>query len=62
MALRSAWAAGWGSDLGRVLASLGRPTSSMGLAGSRSAVNKQQHKVFQVDQQRRREAASCDSA
>jgi hypothetical protein len=37
---------------------LGRPIIGIGLAGISSAVNKYVHSTFQVDQQRRIEAAS----
>ena len=43
--------------LGRVLGTLGRPMSGMGLESSNSAVNKKVHNEFQVDQHLRIEAA-----
>jgi len=47
-----------GRDLGSDLGCLGRPIIGIGLAGISSAVNRKVHSTFQVDQQRRIEAAS----
>ncbi len=41
-----------GNALGRVFASLGRPTSNIGLAPINSAVYRKVHNTFQLDQQR----------
>ena len=51
-----------GSALGSVLAVLGRPISGIGLAPISSAVYRNVHNTFHVDQHRRIVAASWDSA
>ena len=47
-----------GSDFGSDLGCLGRPIIGIGLAGISSAVNRNVHSTFHVDQQRRMDAAS----
>ena len=51
-----------GNALGSVLAVLGGPISGIGFAAINSAVYRKVHSTFQVDQQRRMDAASWDSA
>jgi len=57
-AASSAVTASAGNDLGSALGYLGRPTIGIALAAIRSAVNRNVHSTFQVDQQRLIEAAS----
>ena len=58
----SAETASVGSAVGSVLASLGRPTTGIGLAAIRSAVYGKVHNLFHVDQHRCIEAAGLHSA
>jgi len=51
-----------GRERGSVFAALGRPTNGIGLARISSAVYKNSHDTFHVDQQRRIEAGSCVDA